>query len=338
MAKNKQLSITERAKIDVYHSEGRSSRFIAEKLGRSQTVVVHYLRDPSNYGKNCKGRVAKVLSSQDKRRILRLASNSMSSSSKLLAESGVKASKSTVLRLLKNTNYLKRLKVMKKPPLTLLRKQQRLEFARKHMTWDISHRSGENDWRRVVFSDEKKFNLDGPDGVTYYFHDLRKEEIFLERNHSKAGGIMVWGAISYYGTVELSFQNVRMTAVSYKAILQLAFPQLQRIFGPLRWTFQHDNAPIHTARVVKSFIQEQDVELLAWPPYSPDLNIIENVWGWLSRKVYEGGRQYDNVEALINRIKAAWNEISLEFIKSLYNSLPNRIFELIEKKGGSTHY
>ncbi|KAL7727430.1 hypothetical protein ACLKA6_017554 [Drosophila palustris] len=203
----------------------------------------------------------------------------------------------------------------------------RLNFARAHMTWSTQ-------WQHVVFSDEKKFNLEGPDGYNYYFHDLRKEEHHLDRLHSRVDGVMVWGAISYFGTCELQFLTSRMNAQHYNEVLKTAFPHFQNVFHNL----QHDNAPIHTARSVKSWIQDQNVDLLDWPPYSPDLNIIENVWGWLARKVYESGKQYSNKTELIEGIKHAWSTISLNYIEQLYHSIPNRIFEVIANNGGTTHY
>ncbi|KAH0557569.1 hypothetical protein KQX54_008410 [Cotesia glomerata] len=43
-------------------------------------------------------------------------------------------------------------------------------------------------------------------------------------------------------------------------------------------TFMHDNSPVHTAAIVKEwFNQHPDVHLLPHPPYSPDLNPIENI-------------------------------------------------------------
>lgn len=149
---------------------------------------------------------------------------------------------------------------------------------------------------------------------------------------------MVWGAISYYGTIELQFVSSRMNAMSYKAVLEKAFPEVDTIFGDLEWKFQQDNAPIHTARAVKLWIERQDVEVLNWPPYSPDLNIIENVWGWIVRKVYESGKQYSNKSELIDAIKHTWSCISLDLIKNLYDSVPNRIYQCILNKGGSTSY
>ncbi|KAL7723730.1 hypothetical protein ACLKA6_000140 [Drosophila palustris] len=149
---------------------------------------------------------------------------------------------------------------------------------------------------------------------------------------------MVWGAITYFGTIELQFLTSRMNAIAYKGVLETAFPAVKDIFGSLEWKFQQDNAPIHTARIVKSWIEGQNVELLTWPPYSPDLNIIENVWGWLARKVYESGRQYSTEAELIEGIKRSWEAISLDYIKILYDSLPSRMYEVILNRGGSTHY
>lgn len=197
------------------------------------------------------------------------------------------------------------------------------------MNWGSTTNNDPGDWKFVVFTDEKKFNIDGPDGYNYYFHDLRKEERFLTRHHSREGGVMVWGAITYYGTLELEVVSSKMTGNSYKMMLENKFPKIREIFGPLPWIFQQDNAPVHTAGVVRNWISMQNVETLSWPPYSPDLNIIENVWGWLTRKVYENGRQFETKTELIRSIRAAWSEISLNYLESIYNSMPNRIFDVI---------
>lgn len=331
MGRKTSLSIAERAKIEAYKEEGYSSRAIAAKIGRGKTVINNFLRNMDNYGKNMKGRTYRATSQRERCLIIRKASNSASSVSKIRSETGVNASLSTVRRIIKSCSHLKRKKLQKKPPLNKQRKEKRLEFGRAKMTWS-------SEWRTVVFSDEKKFNLDGPDGYNYYFHDLRKEPRFLTKHHSREGGVMVWGAVSYYGTSEIVFESAKMTAESYKRILESAFPHFKELFGPIPWTFQHDNAPIHTARAIKSWIQSQNVELMQWPPYSPDLNIVENVWAWMTRKVYENGRQYDDKNSLIKAINEVWSEISLDYLKSLYDSLPNRIFEVISNKGGCTKY
>jgi len=39
---------------------------------------------------------------------------------------------------------------------------------------------------------------------------LRKDELYLSRHHSREGGIMVWGVITFCGTIDLIFIDQKM--------------------------------------------------------------------------------------------------------------------------------
>ncbi|GBM94506.1 hypothetical protein AVEN_192994-1 [Araneus ventricosus] len=66
-------------------------------------------------------------------------------------------------------------------PLSNLHISKRLQWARNHMSYGVK-------WMAVLFSDEKKWNLDEPDGNIKYWHDLRKEpRSFFSRQ--SGGGI-----------------------------------------------------------------------------------------------------------------------------------------------------
>ena len=38
-----------------------------------------------------------------------------------------------------------------------------------------------------------------------------------------------------------------------------------------------DNAPCHKAKTVLSFLQEEGLAVMKWPPQSPDMNPLDNV-------------------------------------------------------------
>lgn len=331
MGRDKSLSKIEIAKIDSLLDLKVSLRKIAKNINRSHTAVENYARNRENYGKNHGGKRRQKVTQRDRRRILKAASNSKLSASQIKSKVGASCSVRTVQRIIKEAPHLKRQKLKRKPALKQHHKDARLTFAENHITWT-------NEWDSVVFSDEKKFNLDGPDGFSYYYHDLRKEELNLLSRQHGGGSVMIWGAITSNGPLELVVLNGRQTSNDYLALLKDQKNKIAAKLQQHQFTFQQDNASIHTAKIIKSWFRDENMQVLDWPALSPDLNIIENAWGWLARKVFEGGKQYDNANDLIRAIHHNWNAMPMSIVKNLYKSIPKRLLEVVKLGGKSTSY
>jgi IS30 family transposase len=193
MGRAKPLSNEERGKITAFKECGLSNCKISRRLNRSSTVIDNFVKLGQNYNsKKSTGR-PQVLTNRKKRAILRVASNSALSARGILDQCSVKTDIRNVHRLIKRTPTLIRKKLLRKTPLNKLNKNVRLNFSRNKINWSKK-------WRQVIFSDEKKFSLDGPDGVLYYYHDLRKDErIMTSRRQMGGGSVMIWCAIDYKG-------------------------------------------------------------------------------------------------------------------------------------------
>ena len=77
-------------------------------------------------------------------------------------------------------------------------------------------------------------------------------------------------------------------------------PDIQARCHQHKWTFQQDDAPVHTARNTTDYLKKAKIDFIEpdmWPPNSPDLNPVDYaVWGPFSR-VYHG-RKFNTVEEL----------------------------------------
>ena len=86
---------------------------------------------------------------------------------------------------------------------------------------------------------------------------------------------MVWGGISHGVKTPLVVIQDNLTAVRYRD--QVLMPHVLPLVNVHNLTFQHDNARPHVARVCRDFLNQNNVQVLDWPPYSPDLNPIEHL-------------------------------------------------------------
>ena len=70
-----------------------------------------------------------------------------------------------------------------------------------------------------------------------------------------------------------------------------------------------------------------------WPPYSPDINIIENIWAIMKSRLM--GKQVTALEELQSEIIDVWNRLDITTINKLVDSIP-RILQLVVEKQGDT--
>ena len=120
---------------------------------------------------------------------------------------------------------------------------------------------------------------------------------------------MIWAEFSSRGTAAAVRIHGTMDSVKYIKIQELSFPFVAEKHNN-QYTFQQDNAAIHTSNVTKDFFFNHGIMVLPWPSPSPDLKPMENLWGMLVRMVYEGFKQYDGYSTFVNAIADAWDKIS----------------------------
>lgn len=237
--------------------------------------------------------------------------------------------------------------------LTEATKAKRLAFAKANMG---------RDWSNVLFSDRKKFVFKWPGSKV----DLTgRWEVVGEETHgvfqpthpqvlNGYAAISVHGVTTCHvvaGTSKFKHSHVNkkgqparnITSGQYELVLNHTFlPQGQRHFaGKHSWVLQQDGDPSHrvASKVLAQWNKEhrKQVELLQnWPPNSPDLNPIENIWAWVQREVYKMGcTSFDAFKAaVISRLESIPKAMLSNYIKSM----PARLAEVIKNKGGKTRY
>lgn len=134
---------------------------------------------------------------------------------------------------------------------------------------------------------------------------------------------MLWGAVLANGKTDLVVVAINMNTEVYVRILDV---QLLASCAPLEgnnFIFQQDGADCRTSRVAKKWFSERNINVLAWPANSADLNVIENVWSYLVRKVYQNERQYTSFENPENNIYTTWDSIDPNYWKKLVASMPH---------------
>ncbi|GBN71533.1 hypothetical protein AVEN_219222-1 [Araneus ventricosus] len=99
-------------------------------------------------------------------------------------------------------------KVARRLPLSKLHISKRLKWVCNHIPYG-------DKWMAVLFRDDKKWNLDEPDGNIKYWHNLRKQPGSFFSRQSGGGSVMVWAAFCFNGQVDLAILGGRQNSPKY---------------------------------------------------------------------------------------------------------------------------
>lgn len=265
MPRVKKLSVEEKARILLLKEQNNSNRAISRKIKCSETSVRNFLKKYSATKSltRASGSGRKKVTSEREDRILKRLTlqNRFDSAAELRQKLQNAISSSVSLRTVQrrlNELGLKARRPAKKPLLSKNMKQNRLIWCKERRIWTI------DDWNNVIFSDESKFNVLGPDGWTSVRR--RKGERYSDEclvpTVKKSAGIMVWGCITSRGVGPILFIEGSINMNKYQEIIdEGVIPCIEELSADISEpVFQDDSAPCHRARSVSFRTSEIDVK------------------------------------------------------------------------------
>ncbi len=99
-----------------------------------------------------------------------------------------------------------------------------------------------------------------------------------------------------------------------------------------------DNAPGHAAKVTREKLTQLGIERLPWPPASPDLNPIENIWQIMKQNLQKYNPPITTIQRLQEAVQKEWEDIDWVQILKLIETMPARIKAVIAAEGGHTQW
>ena len=141
---------------------------------------------------------------------------------------------------------------------------------------------------------------------------------------------MFWGCFSKHGTGPLVSIKGSVDQYEYLSILKdELIPELNRAKQAIPGTWGQRS--LSYRKSVKSFLARKRVQLIEWPPYSPDLNPIENLWQWMKHVLETEFPVRNSADDIEDRIFSIWRTITPEMCGTYCENYEKRLLAVIQR-------
>ncbi|QRW18751.1 Transposable element Tcb2 transposase [Rhizoctonia solani] len=314
---------------------------VAGEVGRDATTVsriykrYHQTQDYNQVAPRS-GCPCKFTESDARRAIFEINKGGAVTASQLQREIFPHVSADTIERRLKEKG-LECCKQRKVPLLSKRHVEERLAWGESLFSWTLDN------WSAVVYSDASQFNIFGSDGYQRVWR-MPGESLDPKNTTKKVahggGNVMVWGCITRHGVGCLQRITTKLDLPGYARILteDLLGSLSNQGINPCDIYFQRDKDRKQWTKLVATTLKNHHIDSLPWPAASPDMNIIENLWDHLDGLVHAQKPPPTNKEILWRYLREEWEAIDQGYINSLYESIPTRVMQLVQQRGGNTEY
>lgn len=336
MANCGRLSTGERKAIIRLRDEGETYRSIAKIFNKTPASIFKVVKTFRNEGRVDRsyspGR-PKITTKRIDIRIKNIsASNPKLSVPKILSKLALEGKTTPSLSTIRRRLYVDGKHgrdVRKIPFISQINKAKRMKFYADNVL------KPESFWYKILWTDESMIRMKYNGGQMYVWRKSNEALSFkCTKPTLKSGdkGLMVWGCISAFGVGKIVVLEGKTDSQVYLNLMKnVIVPEGKRLIGE-DFILQQDNAPIHKAKIVSKYIADENINILEWPPQSPDLSPIENTWAWLKTKISESGPR--NLTELKDLIIETWQSFTPEMCRKYVLSLPRRLALMSQNNGG----